>query len=115
MKNIHCHEAMGSLMYVRLGTRSDLTSPIGIVSRFCNNPGILHWQAVQRIFRYLKGAVMSWQCKKQATVAFSTTEAQCMALTSACQDALWFQRLRNEMSPDPKKDPVKLLCDKKAD
>jgi len=119
-------------MYAQLAIRSDLTYGISVVSRFSNGPGIVHWQAVKRILRYLKrtkdmklcflnngnngiigysdanwagdsedkksitgylfitqGDAISWNSKKQPTVVFfSTTEAEYMALTSACQEAL---------------------------
>lgn len=46
--------AVGSLMYLILGTRPDIALPVSQVSRFSANPTDAHWTAVQRIFRYLK-------------------------------------------------------------
>ena len=48
---------VGSLMYAMLGTRPDLAFAMSVVSRNASNPDFLHWQAVKRIFRYLKGSL----------------------------------------------------------
>ena len=55
MQHIPYREAVGSLMYAVLGTRPDISYAISTVSRFCSNPGTPHWEAVQRIYRYLIG------------------------------------------------------------
>ncbi|XP_048490429.1 secreted RxLR effector protein 161-like [Beta vulgaris subsp. vulgaris] len=47
--------AVGSLMYAMVCTRPDLAHVVSVVSRFMTQPGKEHWQAVKRIFRYLKG------------------------------------------------------------
>jgi hypothetical protein len=60
MRNIPYHEAVGSLMYASLGTRPDITFAVQTVSRFSSKPGIAHWEAVKRIFRYLKGTRDLW-------------------------------------------------------
>jgi hypothetical protein len=60
MRNIPYHEAVGSLMYASLGTRPDVTYAVQAVSRFSKNPGLPHWDAVKRIFRYLKGTKDLW-------------------------------------------------------
>jgi hypothetical protein len=60
MRNIPYHEAVGSLMYASLGTRPDITYAVQTVSRFSIKPGPAHWEAVKRIFRYLKGTKDLW-------------------------------------------------------
>jgi hypothetical protein len=60
MRNIPYHEAVGSLMYASLGTRPDITYAVQTVSRFSIKPGLAHWEAVKRIFRYLKGTKDLW-------------------------------------------------------
>ena len=60
MKNIPYHEAVGTLMYASLGTRPDITYAVQTVSRFSKNPGNAHWEAVKKIFRYLKGTKDLW-------------------------------------------------------
>jgi hypothetical protein len=48
-------EAVGSLMYLAISTRPDISKALSEVSRYLENPGEKHWQAVKRIMRYLKG------------------------------------------------------------
>ncbi|QRV95406.1 integrase core domain protein [Ceratobasidium sp. AG-Ba] len=45
----------------------------------------------------LGGAAISWSAKKQATVALSTMEAEYMALSHACTQALWFRQFFDEI------------------
>ena len=60
MRNVPYHEAVGSLMYAMLGTRPDISFAVQTVSRFNSKPGLAHWEAVKRIFRYLKGTKDLW-------------------------------------------------------
>ena len=55
MRNVPYREAVGSLMYATMGTRPDIAFAVSTVAQFCNNPGWAHWEAVKRIYRYLKG------------------------------------------------------------
>ena len=41
----------------------------------------------------LNGAAITWNSKKQATVALSSTEAEYMALTQAVKESIWLQAL----------------------
>ncbi|KAH9678735.1 hypothetical protein KPL71_025836 [Citrus sinensis] len=96
---------VGSIMYAMVCTRPDVAYVIGLVSRFMGNPGKEHWEA-KWLLRYLKGdldkrrlvtglvftlcgGVVSWKSTLQLVVAFSTTEAEYIALTEAVKEALW--------------------------
>ncbi|KAK9681226.1 Tc5 transposase DNA-binding domain [Popillia japonica] len=57
IENVPYQEAVGSLLYLAQGTRPDIAHAVNDVSRFNSNHGKAHWQAVKRIFRYLKGTV----------------------------------------------------------
>ena len=135
MASIPYQSAVGSLVYAMIGTRADIAYAVGVVSQYMTNPGPLHWTAVKRIFRYLKGTMdhglsyggspisqvvgycdadyagdidtrksttgytfllyggaISWNSKKQPTIALSTTEAEYMAATHAAKEAIWLQR-----------------------
>ncbi|XP_059073639.1 secreted RxLR effector protein 161-like [Cryptomeria japonica] len=46
---------VGSLMYAFIYTRPDIAQVMGVLSRFMDNPGWVHWDAVKRVFRYLWG------------------------------------------------------------
>ena len=50
-------QAVGSLTYCMLGTRPDIAFAVSIVSRFSSNPTIEHWDAIVRIFRYLRATI----------------------------------------------------------
>lgn len=55
MGKIPYREAIGSLLYLAQITRPDINYAVNLLSRYSTNPGKGHWQAVKRIFRYLKG------------------------------------------------------------
>ena len=48
---------VGSLLYVAVATRPDISQAVGAVSKYCSNPNEAHLTAVKRIFRYLKGTI----------------------------------------------------------
>ena len=50
-------EAVGSLRYLVTGTRPDLSFAVNQVSQYMEKPKVHHWQAVKRIFKYLKSTV----------------------------------------------------------
>lgn len=50
-------EAIGSLLYVAQATRPDIAFAVNDASRFNLNHAQVHWLAVKRIFRYLKGTM----------------------------------------------------------
>ncbi|KXJ75469.1 hypothetical protein RP20_CCG011674 [Aedes albopictus] len=49
------------------------------------------------VFKHSGGAV-AWSCRRQPTVALSTTEAEYMAIAAAGQEALWWRSFRAELS-----------------
>ena len=55
MKNILYRAAVGSLMYLAIATRPDVTFAVSTVAQFSQDPGLEHWEAVKRIYRYLLG------------------------------------------------------------
>ncbi|KYN04657.1 Copia protein [Cyphomyrmex costatus] len=136
-------EAIGSLLYVAQISRPDINYAVNACSRYNNNPGQSHWNAVKRIFHYLQGTkgvklifqesknyeitgycdsdwgndpddrrsvtdyvfkafgnLVSWNIKRQPTVALSTCEAEYMSLSAAVQEALWLKSLHEELNPD---------------
>lgn len=48
-------EAVGSLMYLSVATRPDISFILGCVSRYLEKPKKIHVNAVKRIFKYLSG------------------------------------------------------------
>ena len=60
----------------------------------------------------LAGAAVSWVSKLQTIVALSTTEAEYMAATQACKEAIWIQRLLEELGH--KQENIALFCDSQS-
>ena len=58
MKKVPYTSAVGSLMYAMMCTRPDICFAVDMVSRYQSNPGPVHWKAVKRILRYLKGTAI---------------------------------------------------------
>lgn len=48
------NEAVGALLYLALQTRPDLAYAVCQVAKFCRNPQIEHWRALDQIFGYVK-------------------------------------------------------------
>lgn len=46
---------------------------------------------------YLNGGVINWTCRKQSCVSLSSTEAEFIALSEACQEMSWLRRLLQDM------------------
>src|SRR5438477_2944063 len=57
MRSIPYLQAVGSLMYLAVATRPDISYAVGVLARFSKNPGMAHWKAVKHVFRYLKGTL----------------------------------------------------------
>lgn len=60
----------------------------------------------------LAGGPVAWEAKKQPTVALSSTEAEYMALTSACKEACYLRRFVSEITG--KLSLVKILSDSQS-
>lgn len=131
---------IGSLMYLAVLTRPDISFSISLLSQFNNCYSEVHWQCAKRVLRYLKGtksyclkfckddinlegfadadwannlkdrksytgyvfklcgSVISWASAKQRTVALSSTEAEYMAISEACQEAIYLRNLMFELT-----------------
>jgi hypothetical protein len=55
MRQMPYREGVGSLMWLSIATRPDISFVVGILSRYLHNPGYAHWQAFKRCLRYLQG------------------------------------------------------------
>ena len=53
--DIPYRQAIGSLMYLMVGTRPDIAFAICRLAQYSENPTEEHWIAVKRVFRYIKG------------------------------------------------------------
>ncbi|MCO5556931.1 hypothetical protein L7F22_010486 [Adiantum nelumboides] len=101
MAKIPYASACGSLMYAMVATRPDIAYAVGVVSRFMSNPGKKHWEAVKGVLRYLNGTkdsgAISWLSRLQSCVTLSTTEAEYVAASEACKEAIWLTCLVGDL------------------
>jgi len=58
---------------------------------------------------YIISSTVSWRSILQSTVALSITEAEYMAMTEAMKEAIWLQRLLDDLRID--QDLLKINCD----
>ena len=152
MKDVPYQEAVGSLMYAMVATRPDLAFAVSVVSRYMSKPGPMHWMAVKRIMRYLKGTLdmklriggnhinvkgysdadwagdvenrrstsgyvffvgegaVSWNSKRQQTVAQSTMEAEYMAMNRCTREAIWLRQLMEDVGC-VQEEATTIMCD----
>jgi len=57
MTHVSYVSAVGSLMYVMMCTKLDLSQVVSMVSRYMHDPSRGHWEAVKWILRYIKGTI----------------------------------------------------------
>uniref|UniRef100_A0A6V7J2D0 Reverse transcriptase Ty1/copia-type domain-containing protein n=1 Tax=Bracon brevicornis TaxID=1563983 RepID=A0A6V7J2D0_9HYME len=138
-KNLPYRELVGSLMYLSVCTRPDISHAVSYLSQYNSCYDQTHWIAAERVLRYLNGTknvglkyrktlspllgyvdadwancvddrksytgfafilggcVISWESRKQRTVALSSTGAEYMALNEATKEAVHLQRFLVEM------------------
>jgi len=51
---LDCARVLGSMMYIKKCTRSDIVCAISKLSRFTNNPNQTHWMTMKIVLGYLK-------------------------------------------------------------
>jgi Reverse transcriptase (RNA-dependent DNA polymerase) len=52
--NVPYREAIGSLMYLMVGTRPDIAFAVSRMAQYVESPTVLQWKAVKHIMRYIK-------------------------------------------------------------
>nr|GFA44074.1 hypothetical protein [Tanacetum cinerariifolium] len=98
LSQLEYSRVIGCLMYGMTCTRPDIAFPVGKLSRYTSNPGTQHWQAIQRVLKYLK-KTMDYRLasKKQTCITGSTIEYKFMALAAAGKEAEWLKSLLLEI------------------
>ena len=54
MQKIPYASVVGSLMYAQICTRPDKAFIVGMLGRYLSNPGMDHWRAAKRVFKYFQ-------------------------------------------------------------
>jgi hypothetical protein len=62
MSRVPYSSVVGSLMYAMVFTTPNIAHAVGFVSRYMNNLGKEHWEAVNWILRYLRGIATHALC-----------------------------------------------------
>jgi len=55
MEKIAYASVVGSLMYVQVYTRPNITFVVNVLERYLSNRGLAHWQDAKWVMRYLQG------------------------------------------------------------
>ena len=77
MKHIPYRATVSSLMHLAVGTRPDIAFTILMVTQFSNEPGMVHWEAVKHIYRYLagtKGLVLTFGAGKKGLKGYTNAD-----------------------------------------
>lgn len=56
-KRVLYQEAIGSLMFLSIVSRPDISFAVNLVSKYLNRHNEEHWRAVKRIFSYVSGTI----------------------------------------------------------
>nr|GEV16929.1 retrovirus-related Pol polyprotein from transposon TNT 1-94 [Tanacetum cinerariifolium] len=111
MSKMPYKNAVGSLMYLMVCTRPDISYAVSVVSRYLANPRKNHWEAVKWILKYLRGiANVGFVYGKNYgnhvdVIGFVDSdyaedpdkEAEYMSLTEAVKEAIWLRGLLEEL------------------
>jgi hypothetical protein len=82
MANYPYRSAISALMFAMIVLRFDISFPVISCARFSQNPGLPHWEALVRIFKYLKGTA-------DLQVTYSRMEDTTSPLLYGYSDADW--------------------------
>eukprot|EP00253_Pinus_taeda_P028880 PITA_28880 len=97
-------------MYAMVCTRPDISHAVGVVSRYMANPGDLDKRRSTSGYVFtLAGGAIRWMSKLQNIVALPTTDAEYIAASHACKEAIWLKGLFGEFGR--LQDNIKLFCD----
>ncbi|GJY70606.1 zinc finger, CCHC-type containing protein [Tanacetum coccineum] len=87
MFQLEYSRAIGCLMYAMISTRPDIAFFVGKLSRYTSNPNALHWQALGRVFQYLKG-----------TMDYGLTYSGYPSVIEGYSDASWINNMEDHSS-----------------
>ncbi|CAM8948128.1 unnamed protein product [Rhodiola kirilowii] len=80
-------KVIGCLMYAMTSTRPDIAYAVGELSRYTSNHSNLHWEAIKRVLKYLKG-----------TMNYCLVYAGFPSVLEGYTDASWITNLEDHSS-----------------
>ncbi|GKD88589.1 hypothetical protein Tco_1364096, partial [Tanacetum coccineum] len=123
MSRVPYASAVGSLMFAMICTRPYIAHAVGVVSRYMAEPGREHWEAVKRIFRYIKETSYVALCfgESDFTVkGYVDSDYACeldrkagyVATAQASKEAVWLKMLLEELGHEQEK--IILFCNNQS-
>ncbi|XP_038882235.1 secreted RxLR effector protein 161-like [Benincasa hispida] len=111
MSRVPYASVVGSLMYVMVCIRPDLSLAVSVVSKFMEGlvsdysdsdyvGDVDSRRSTTGYVFTLGGSVVSWKATLQRTVTLSTTEVEYMALTEAANEGIWLKGLVGDLAKD---------------
>ncbi|MCO5609880.1 hypothetical protein L7F22_064113 [Adiantum nelumboides] len=103
MEKIPYASAVGSLMYAMIATRPDIAFAVGVelsVKGFTDSDyagDLDNKRSTSGYVFTLAGGAVSWRSRLQDCVTQSTTEAEYVAASKACKEAIWLGRLVTDL------------------
>nr|GEV73399.1 zinc finger, CCHC-type [Tanacetum cinerariifolium] len=97
---------IGCLMYAMTCTRPDIAFVVGKLSRYTSNPGTQHWQAIQRVLKYLK-----------KTTDYRSVYSSYPSVLEGYTDASWIRNTEDNLSTSgwvKPMAPISIHCDSVA-
>ncbi|GJY68341.1 zinc finger, CCHC-type containing protein [Tanacetum coccineum] len=102
---------IGCLMYAMIYTRPDIAFDVGKLSRYTSNLRTQHWQAIQRVLKYLK-KTMDYRL---LYFGYPSVLEEFVALAAAGKEAEWLKNLLLEIPLWVKPmAPISIRCDSAA-
>jgi hypothetical protein len=89
-KDVPYREAIGSLMYLMVGTRPDIAFAVSQLSKYVESPTLLQWNAVKRVMRYIK---------KTLNHGLSYTSSSNFEIEGYCDSDWAGERLTRKLTP----------------
>ncbi|GKA07262.1 zinc finger, CCHC-type containing protein, partial [Tanacetum coccineum] len=121
ISTLSIQRVIGCLMYVMTCTRPDIAFVVGKLSRYTSNPGTQHWQAIQRVLKYLKKTMdyrltyTGYPLVLEGYTNASWIKSEFVALAAAGKKAEWLKILLLEILLwDKPIAPISIRCDSAA-
>lgn len=111
--------AIGSLIRPAVHTRPDISYSVGVLSRYCANPGPIHCNLVIHIFRYLAGTLglgITFRSESaDELVGYTDSDWACLKDGQKSIEGYAFLLYGGLVSHQPKQQPIVVLSSAEAE